>query len=143
MKIGINGINLIKHFESLQLISYKCPAGVWTIGYGHTKNVKPNQHITAQIADIYLLDDLKEAETIINQLNIKLTQNQYDSLVSFVFNCGAGNFGKSTLKKKLLINPCDPTIPAEFNKYVYGGGVVLNGLVNRRKKESDLYENII
>ncbi|WP_353122114.1 lysozyme [Dysgonomonas capnocytophagoides] len=139
MKIAITGVKLIQEFEGLELKAYKCPAGVWTIGYGHTKGVKQGDVITPAQATAYLQADLADAEKAVNSQNLKISQNQYDALVSFTFNVGTGNFLKSTLLKKVKINPDETSIRSEFAKWKYGSGKVLPGLVCRREAEANLY----
>nr|WP_297164289.1 lysozyme [uncultured Dysgonomonas sp.] len=139
MKIAITGVKLIQDFEGLELKAYKCPAGVWTIGYGHTKGVKQGDVITPAQATAYLQADLADAEKTVNSQNLKINQNQYDALVSFTFNVGTGNFLKSTLLKKVKINPDDTSIRSEFAKWKYGSEKVLPGLVRRREAEANLY----
>lgn len=140
MKTSEKGIKLIKRHESCRLTAYKCPAGVWTIGYGHTgDDVQPGMIISRGKADNYLRADLKDAEKAIEEEGLTLNQNQFDALVSFVFNVGAGNFRNSTLLRKAKINTDDPSIANEFGKWKYGGGKVLPGLVKRRKEEAKLY----
>lgn len=140
MKASINAYRMIKDFEILKLEAYRCPAGVLTIGYGHTKNVKAGDKITVQEADELLDDDVAECEHGIESLRLpNLTQNQYDALVSFVFNLGIGNLGMSTLRKKIALNPDDKTIKAEFMRWVHADGKVLPGLIRRRDKEAQLY----
>lgn len=138
-KTGNKGIALIKSFEGLKLKAYKCPAGIWTIGYGHTKGVKEGQVITEDQADKFLTEDLFDAEMAVNEQSLSLTQNQFDALVSFTYNLGSGNFQKSTLLKKTKANANDPTIKEEFAKWNKAGGVVLSGLTRRRAAESNLY----
>ena len=138
MKIAVTGVKLIQDFEGLELKAYKCPAGVWTIGYGHTKGVKQGDVITPAQATAYLQADLADAEKAVNSQNLKINQNQYDALVSFTFNVGTGNFQKSTLLKKVKINPDDTSIRSEFAKWKYGSGKVLPGLVRRREAEANL-----
>lgn len=130
---------MIATHEGLRLEAYLCPAGVWTIGYGHTKGAKPGMTITRQQAEALLREDLLTAENTVNRLHLKLNQNQFDALVSFVFNVGSGNFQRSTLLKKIQANANDPAIASEFNKWNRGGGRVLPGLVKRRKQEAELY----
>ena len=102
MNISQNGIDLIKHFEGCELKAYKCPAGVWTIGYGHIKGVQEGDVITEQQANEMLVEELHEYENYINTLvNVPLNQNQYDALVSWVYNLGGGNLKSSTLLKVL------------------------------------------
>ena len=135
--ISITGLVLIKNFEGLRLTAYKCPAGVPTIGYGHTKNVKMGDVITLDQANLYLLQDLKGSIFCVNEYDkiYNFTQNEFDALVSFTFNCGKGNLtkltGKGTRSKALIGQKI-----LEYNK---SGRKVLNGLVRRRQAEHDLY----
>lgn len=143
MRISSRGIELIKRHEGLVLRSYLCPAKVWTIGYGHTRGVKGGQVITKEQAEKFLKEDLKSCElTILRLVRKPLTQNQFDALVSFVFNIGAGNFQNSTLLKRINKNPTDPDIKRQFNRWVYAKGEVLSGLIKRREEESNLYFKI-
>lgn len=140
MKTSKNGIDLIKSFEGCELKAYKCPAGIWTIGYGHTSGVKEGMAITKEKAKELLEHDISiKYECYINAYSLKINQNQFDALVSFVYNVGPGNLYKSTLLKKIKINHNDPSIATEFMKWKRGGGKVLPGLVKRRKAESELY----
>ena len=139
MKSTNYAILLIKSFEQLRLNSYLCPAGVWTIGYGHTDGVNQGMLITEKTADGFLKQDIRTAEHCINQMDVDLTQEQFDALVSFVFNVGAQAFNVSTLKKKILKNPNDPTIADEFRRWVYAGNKKLPGLIKRREQEIKLY----
>lgn len=139
MKTSNKGIELIKNFESFRSQTYLCAAGVLTIGYGHTgPEVIEGKRITIPQADELLKHDLSDAEKAVNKLS-GLNQNQFDALVSFTFNIGTGNFLSSTLYKKAKANPADPTIRDEFNKWVYAKKQKLAGLINRRKRESELY----
>lgn len=141
MKTGSRGIALIKRFEGFEERAYLCPAGVWTIGHGHTSGVHERQTCTREQAERWLREDLKSAENAVNTLEPSrpLRQNEFDALVSFVYNLGAGNFMKSTLRMKVCANPDNPTIRDEFRKWVYAGGHVLPGLVARREAEAGLY----
>jgi len=139
MTISERGIELIKRFEGLQLKAYKCPAGVMSIGYGHTKDVSPTDEITEEKATELLKLDVKHADRVVSFYTKNLTQNQFDALVSFVFNVGSGNFKSSTLLKKINADPKDPTIRTEFEKWVKSSGEVLPGLIARRRAESELY----
>lgn len=130
---------LIKSFEQLRLNSYLCPAGVWTIGYGHTNGVNQGMLITEKTADAFLKQDIRNAEHSINQMDAELTQEQFDALVSFVFNVGVRAFNVSTLRKKILKNPNDPSIADEFRRWVYAGDKKLPGLIKRREQEIKLY----
>ena len=140
MKTSEQGINLIKQHESFRAEAYRCPAGVWTIGYGHTGEIKPSDKITEPEALQLLRQDVETAEKAVSALVKKpLNQNRFDALVSFVYNTGSGNFANSTLLKKINHNPDDPAIATEFRKWVYGGGRQLPGLVTSRESESNLY----
>ena len=139
MKSTNYAILLIKSFEQLRLNSYLCPAGVWTIGYGHTDGVNQGMLITEKTADGFLKQDIRNAEHSINQMDVDLTQEQFDALVSFVFNVGVQAFNASTLKKKILKNPNDPSISDEFRRWVYAGNKKLPGLIKRREQEIKLY----
>ena len=135
--VSITGLVLIKNFEGLRLSAYKCPAGVPTIGYGHTKNVKMGDVITPDIADFYLYEDVQSSVKAVNEYDkiYNFTQNEFDALVSFTFNCGKGNLNKLTGKgtrSKALIGQ-------KILAYNKAGGKVLNGLVRRRQAEHDLY----
>lgn len=141
MKISKQGIELIKKYEGFKPYAYLCPAGVVTIGYGHTKGVRLGQTCTEAEAEQFLREDLEIAEAEVNKVanEVKLTQGNFDSLVSFTFNLGARNFNTSTLRKKVLNDPADTTIMGEFGKWVYVKGKVSPGLQRRRLEESKLY----
>ena len=140
MKASERAYALIRKFEGLRLAAYRCPAGVWTIGYGHTSGVAPGMNITIGQAEELLAQDVAVAEGIVNAERISgLSQCQFDALVSFVFNVGGANFRKSTLLAKAKVNPDDNSIMDEFLRWVYGGGVVLPGLQKRRLEEMRLY----
>ena len=139
MNTSPKGIALIKEFEGLRLKAYKCPGGVWTIGYGHTAGVKPGMVITEAQAEEYLKADLIAFERYLNGLGLALNQNQFDALVSFIYNVGTGNFSNSTLLRKVRANPQDNSIMDEFLRWVYSKGRVLPGLQRRRLAEMKLY----
>ena len=132
-------IAVIKKFEGLRLKAYKCPAGVYTIGYGHTENACADSEISELMADQILRKDLKNFEQAINNLDLPLLQCEFDALASFVFNIGIGNFNKSTLKK-LLSQKKFFYAAKEFDKWVFAGGKKLPGLQNRRNKERKIFE---
>lgn len=139
MKTSKNGIELIKKYEGCKLAAYQCPAKIWTIGFGHTKNVKEHDKITQEIAEQLLINDLQEPENAINAYcRHALTQNQFDALVSFIFNLGSGAFRSSTLLKRLNANQIN-LAALEFDKWTRGGGKVLDGLVKRRADEKALF----
>lgn len=134
----------IKTKEGLRLEAYRCPAGVLTIGYGHTgADVKPNQTITRAQADALFEQDLSRFEYDLNALAVTsavtLTQNQYDALLSFAYNLGLPSLRRSTLWRKIQADPTDPTIPSEFARWVYSANHRLPGLVTRRAQESAIY----
>ena len=139
MKASVDAYELIKQFEGLRLKAYLCPAGIWTIGYGHTSGVSPNSFITIQEADEYLHRDVATIEMKLNKLNLILRQCQWDAIISFVFNVGIGNFKSSTLLAKIRINPEDNSIMDEFLRWVYANGKVMKGLQKRRLAEMKLY----
>ena len=130
---------MIRQFEGLRLTVYRCPAGVWTIGYGHTSGIVSGMVITKEQAEKLLRQDIAMIENIVNAECRNLRQCQFDALVSFVFNVGGGNFRKSTLLKKVKANPDDNSIMDEFLRWVYLNGVVLPGLQKRRLAEMRLY----
>ena len=133
MNISQKGIDLIKKYEGLRLEAYLCPAGVWTIGYGHTSGVKKGMKITEWQAEDYLRRDCESSEKAVKALGRNLNQNQFDALVSFTFNCGAGNL------KTLCHNRTLGVISEKILLYNKAGGKVLNGLVKRRKDEQALF----
>lgn len=141
METSERGLALIKEHEGYRDTAYRCPSGEWTIGFGHTSGVKEGQRCTPMDAGRWLKEDIAAAEREVSfqTQGVPLRQCQYDALVSFVFNLGAGNFRKSTLLKKARANPDNPSIRDEFGKWIYGGGRVLPGLVARREAEADLY----
>ena len=139
MKTGNKGIELIKHFEGCELEAYKCPAGVWTIGYGHIKGVKEGMTITESQAEEMLKSELNEYEGYINNLvTVELNQNQFDAMVSWVYNLGGGNLKASTLLKVLNSGDYDG-VPAQMMRWNKAGGKVLEGLTRRRQAEADLF----
>ena len=140
MRTSQQGIDLVKRFEGFSPVAYLCPAGVWTIGYGHTADVHEGDSIDGDTAEDFLREDLTSAEGAVEKyVKVPLKQWQFDALVSFTFNLGAGNLYSSTLLKKVNRNPDDTSIRQEFEKWVYAGGRVLQGLVDRRKAEADMY----
>ncbi|WP_235912553.1 glycoside hydrolase family protein [Velocimicrobium porci] len=144
MKISQTGINLIKQFEGCYLTAYKCPAGVWTIGYGTTGKVDGKQicsgmKINKQKAEQLLKKDLEQFEKAVSAIvKVPINQNQFDALVSFSYNCGSSALRKSTLLRKL--NQKDYKGAAEeFLKWNKAGGKVLAGLARRREAERKLF----
>jgi len=139
MKATDNCVQLIKRFEGLYLKAYVCPAGVLTIGYGHTRGVKPGEEINELQAEIYLREDVEACEIQLNCLTLPINQHQFDALCSFIFNLGIGNLRSSTLLKKLNKGDFEGAA-AEFDKWVFSGGKKLAGLVKRRTAERKLFE---
>jgi len=129
-------INKIKEFEGVKLKAYKCPAGVPTIGVGHTQGVKMGQTITIEQAESLLKGDLLPVENYLNSLPHSFTQGQFDALADFAFNLGVSKLSHSTLLKLVLQGERDNLIQAEFTKWVYVGGKKLQGLINRRNWEA-------
>jgi lysozyme len=137
--IGQSGLSLIKQYEGLKLKAYLCPAGVPTIGYGHTKTAYLGQVINEAQADSLLRSDLKWAESAVNRyVKVLITQNQFDALVSFVFNVGERAFRGSTLLKRLNSMKFDE-VPAQLMRWNKAGGRVLSGLARRRQSEAELF----
>jgi lysozyme len=145
MKTGLNGLNLIKEKEGLRLKPYLCSAGVATIGYGSTmyadgrKVTLKDASITESQALELLANTLGKYEKAVNDyVKVILTQNEFDALVSFTYNLGAGNLLSSTLLKKL--NAGDKAGAAnQFEVWNKAGGKVLQGLVTRRAAEKALF----
>ena len=132
-------INKIIEFEGCKLTAYKCPAGVWTIGVGHTKGVKQGQTITKAQAMTLLKGDLLPCENYVNNLSVCKTQGQFDALVDFAFNLGTAALGRSTLLKYIRAKKPEQYIREEFAKWVNSKGMRLKGLVIRRAWEADRY----
>lgn len=136
MKISEKGLDLIKKFEGCKLTAYRCPAGVLTIGYGHTgADVKEGQKITQKKANELLKADVEKFEKHVNTYKkyYYFTQNEFDALVSFAFNIGNinqltkyGKRNKGIIADKIL-------------QYTKAGGKTLSGLVKRRRAEHDMF----
>lgn len=139
MKTSEKAIVKIKHFEGLRLKAYKCPAGVWTIGYGHTLGVRSTDRITAAQADALLREDLARFEKGVAELFPKCTQGEFDALVDFAFNLGLNALRASTLRKKILNAAPEQEIRNQFLGWVYSGKNMVPGLYVRRKWEADRY----
>ena len=147
MRTSKAGRDLITQFEGCKLTAYKCPAGIWTIGVGHTDAAGPpivrsSMTMTRAQAEYTLEADLISFETHVSMLvKVPLTQNQFDVMVSFAFNCGVGALTKSTLLKKLNRREYS-AIPAELMKWTKGGGKELPGLVRRRRAEAAMWRAV-
>jgi lysozyme len=135
-----NGLALTKSFEGLHLEAYRDCAGIWTIGYGHTgPAVCSGQAISDFEAEELLRADLTEAVACVNRaVQTVISQGQFDAMVDFCFNAGRGNFGQSTLLRKVNSRDFGGAV-AQFALWVHAGGEVVSGLVRRRKAEADLF----
>lgn len=147
MKMSAAGLDTVKEFEGLRLKAYKCPAAVWTIGYGHTSAagspiVTSDLEITRDAAEEILKKDMGQYEDGVSKyVKVSLTQGQFDALVDFAYNAGVGALAKSTLLKKVNAGKFDE-VPAEFMKWTKGGGKELPGLVRRRRAEVKLWRGL-
>ena len=137
MKTSQRGINLIKQFEGVRLTAYKCPAGVYTIGYGHTRGVQRGMRITEEEASAYLTADLLNSEKAVERYDsvYHWNQNEFDALVSFTFNCGATNLRALLRNGRRNRSQIAETLPL----YRKAGGKVLKGLERRRAAEKALF----
>ena len=141
MKTSQEGIALIKKFEGCELTAYQCSAGVWTIGYGHTKDVVEGMEISQETAEEWLVKELDEYENYIHKyVSAPLSQNQFDALVSWVYNLGPANLKASTLLKVLNAGDYEG-VPAQIKRWNKAGGQVLEGLIRRREAEALLFLN--
>ena len=141
MKISLEGLSLIKKFEGCKLVAYKCSAGVWTIGYGHTTGVKEGDVCTQEEAEKLLRGDIfKFEEYVQDSVKVDLDQSQFDALVAWTFNLGPGNLRESTMLKKLN-NQEYESVPFEMRRWNKAGGKTLDGLIRRREAESLLFES--
>ena len=145
-KISQKGIDLIKKYEGFSEKPYLCPAQIITIGYGATyyengKKVTMQDNLITEERAVELLKHLLVSyeKSVDSFCRDDINQNQFDALVSFAYNLGAGSLKSSTLLKKVNANPADPTIKDEFMKWVNAGGKKLPGLVKRRADEATLY----
>jgi lysozyme len=131
---------LVRQFEGCRLQAYLCPAGVPTIGVGHTRGVKLGARCSQEQADLWLTQDLDDAGAAVASLvKVPLTQGQFDALTSFVFNLGMRRLAESTLL--ILLNKSDyHGAAAQFARWVRSDGQVLDGLVRRRAAEAKLFE---
>ena len=147
MRMSAAGLAVVKEFEGLKLTAYKCPAAVWTVGYGHTSAagnpiVTPDLVISNAEAEQILERDMVQYEDGVRKfVKVELTQNQFDALVDFAYNAGVGALQKSTLLKKVNAGKFDE-VPAEFMKWTKGGGKELPGLVRRRRAEVKLWRGL-
>ena len=140
MAVSERGVELVAKYEGCRLQAYKCPAGVWTIGYGHTAGVKAGDTLPSrEYAKKLLKKDLAKYAASVNNcvkkglITFPLTQNQFDALTSFCYNCGAGNL------QKLVTGRSAAEVADKLPAYNKGGGKVLAGLVKRREEERALF----
>jgi lysozyme len=156
MNVSDKSIKVIKHHEGVRTTPYQCPALLWTIGVGHVidptharvplaeRKSLPipdgwNRKISMEEVDDILRKDLATFERGVERFcPVKLTQGQFDALVSFSFNVGLGTLQRSTLRQKVLRGDMEGAAE-EFLKYTIGGGKVLKGLVNRRNDERAMF----
>lgn len=138
-RINSEGILLIKQWEGCRLQAYKCPAGIWTIGYGHTRTARAGMVITQQQADDLLREDLRVFEKAVDDaVAVDLTDNQFAALVSWTYNIGEGAMRRSTLVKRLNQGHYE-AVPGELAKWNKVKGKPVRGLSNRRAAEAGLW----
>lgn len=141
MRVSNSGLELIKFFEGLRLSAYLCPGKLWTIGYGSKeiegRKVLSGDTISPENAERLLRDDLKRFEEIVNQrIQVSLNQNQFDALVSHTYNTG----GSDTLFELINSKATDFAIRNWIEtRYTTAKGIPLQGLINRRRKEAEVY----
>lgn len=146
MKTSAAGIELIKKFEGWRANAYRDSVGVWTIGYGHTAMAGPPKPVSgmriskSQGEEILRKDLLKYEKAVVDALKVKVTQNQFDALVSFCYNVGPGNLRKSSVLRYTNEGRI-PEVPARFLLWNKAGGRVLVGLTHRRKAEAELFKS--
>lgn len=140
MRISESGLRLIRQFERFSPVTYRCPAGYWTIGYGHLAD-RGHAPITQEEANNLLRLDAVVAEAAVKKfISAPLHQCQFDALASFTFNLGSGALQRSTLRR--VINRGEyAAAPAQFLRWVYAGGRKLPGLVRRRMAEATLFSS--
>ncbi len=140
LKTSQEGISLIKSFEGCELSAYRCSANVPTIGYGHTAGVSDGDTCTLEEAEEMLTEDLVEFENYVKKyVETDLEQNQFDSLVAWVYNLGPKNLSESTLLKELNAGNLEE-VPRQMKRWNRAGGQVLDGLIRRREAESRLFK---
>lgn len=147
MKTSDVGVNLIEEFEGFKSKAYRCPAGIWTVGYGTTfidgDPVQPGMTVTLAEAESLIKKDLEQFEKAVSDaVRVPLNQNQFDALVSLCYNIGPGGFRRSSVLSNLNLGNYDKAASSIMN-FVKGGGKVLPGLVRRRQAEKDLFEKAV
>ena len=136
MKASDELLNKIKEFEGFSNTAYKCAGGVWTCGFGTTKDITPTTRCTRSEAEQWLLRDLAPIEAYLSSVPWIDRQSKFDACADFCYNLGIGAFKGSTLLKKIKAGAPTEEIQAEFRRWVYAGGKVLKGLVKRREWEA-------
>ena len=139
MQISTEGISLIKKFEGCELESYQCAAGVWTIGFGSTHNIEEGMNISKDRAEELLLEDIAEfEESVLESVDMPMSQHQFDALVYWTFNLGPNNL-KSSSMLKVLNSGNYEDVPEQIKRWNKAGGKVLDGLIRRREAEALLF----
>lgn len=143
LRVSSTGLELIKRFEGFSAIPYLCPAGYWTIGWGHVLSDDEASQwkvgIGEQEATRLLRQDVKLAGDAVGRLiQVALSQGQYDALVSFTYNLGAGALQRSGVRRKLNREEYEE-VPAELRRWIWAGGRRLEGLIRRREAEIKIY----
>ena len=143
MKVSQECVDLVKFFEGFEANAYLCPANVWTIGYGRTRNVQEGDVVNERQAERDLLEELDEfANQVLNTVKVELLQHQLDALTSWTYNLGVGNLQSSTLLKKLNTGDYE-SVPSEMVRWNKAGGKVLAGLTRRREAEAELWAKVV
>ena len=144
MRINKDGLDLIREFEGFRSQAYRCPAGVWTIGYGHTSaagipEVKRGMEISKYDGEVILKRDLQDfCSAVAKAVTVPLNDNQFSALVSFCYNVGVGAFRRSTLLKRVNAGNFED-VPRQLARWNKSKGKVLKGLQRRRAAEADLF----
>ena len=140
MKISGEGLALIKKFEGCELESYRCSANVVTIGFGHTRTAKEGMTITREEADMLLEEDIRSFETsVLSLVEVDLKQCEFDALIAWTFNLGAGNLKSSTLLKRINAKDWND-VHHQIKRWNKANGTVLQGLIRRREAEALLFQ---
>ena len=137
MRVSNYCLGKIKEFEGYRAQAYKDSAGVWTIGYGHTRGVERYDRTNPRGAEMYLREDLAPVERYLQTVPELDTQGKFDACADFCFNLGMGAFKASTLLRHIKAGRTTAEIQAQFRRWVYAGGRILNGLVKRRAWEAE------
>jgi lysozyme len=136
-----SSVQLTESFEGCELKAYQDTGGVWTIGYGHTLNVKPGDTCTLSQAEMWLDDDYSKAETCVNKVvTVDLTQPEFDALCDFVFNVGCGKFSSSTMLTYINKGRFEDAVN-EFERWKFVKGTICAGILRRRVAEKQLFES--